>query len=248
MLKGQYGIEGKQMDLKGKIAVVTGGNSGIGLAIATALAKAGCHILIGARNHKRNQAVADELQRQCGVRALAVETDVARESDCEHLIRETIAKFATLHILVNNAGIGLGAVVAKTATEDFDRVLKTNLYGTFWCARAAYRQMQKNEGNPRGVIINISSVAGKQAWRGTGTYSASKFGVLGLTHAMADEGQADDIKAVAICPAMVATPMTGVSGPDYLQPEDVAETVLYLLRLSPAAWPKEVVLQRKGAD
>jgi 3-oxoacyl-[acyl-carrier protein] reductase len=126
--------------------------------------------------------------------------------------------------------------------------MKTNLYGTFWCARAAYSQMKRNKSDPRGVIINISSVAGKQAWSGTGTYSASKFGILGLTHSLADEGKADDIKAVAICPAMVATPMTGVSGPDYLQPEDVAETVRYLLRLSPAAWPTEIVLERKGAD
>ena len=73
-------------------------------------------------------------------------------------------------------------------------------------------------------------------------------GVLALTQALADEGKTDDIKAVAICPALVATPMTEVSGPDYLQPEDVAETVLYLLRLSPAAWPTEIVLERKGAD
>jgi NAD(P)-dependent dehydrogenase (short-subunit alcohol dehydrogenase family) len=83
---------------------------------------------------------------------------------------------------------------------------------------------------------------------GTGTYSASKFAVLALTQALADEGKTDDIKAVAICPALVATPMTGVSGPDYLQPEDVAETVLYLLRVSPAAWPTEIILERKGAD
>ena len=108
--------------------------------------------------------------------------------------------------------------------------------------------MQENKDNPRGFIINISSVAGKQAWSGTGTYSASKFGLLGLTHALADEGKADGIKVTAICPALVATPMTGVSGPDYLQPEDIAETVLYLLRLSPAAWPTEIVLERKGAD
>jgi 3-oxoacyl-[acyl-carrier protein] reductase len=192
--------------------------------------------------------VTEELQRKFGVQTLAVETDVARESDCDRLIREVTAKFGTLHILVNNAGIIGGTVVVKTTAEDFDRVLKTNLYGTFWCAREAYRQMQTNKGNPRGVIINLCSLAGKQAWSGTGTYSASKFGVLGLTHALADEGKADDIKAVAICPAMVATPMTGVSGPDYLQPEDIAETVLYLLRLSPAAWPAEIVLERKGAD
>lgn len=241
-------LESKHVDLSGKIAVVTGGNSGIGLSVATALAQAGCHIVIGARSEKRNQTVADELRRRVGVESLAVETDVARETDCECLIRKTVARFGTLHILVNNAGIGGGSVIAKTATEDFDRVLKTNLYGSFWCARTAYRQMQTNKGNPRGVIINISSLAGKQAWSGTGVYSASKFGVLGLTHALADEGKADDIKAVAICPAMVATPMTGVSGPDYLQPEDIAETVLYLLRLSPAAWPTEVVLERKGAD
>lgn len=123
------------------------------------------------------------------MRTLALETDVAREADCEHLTRETIAKFGTLHILVNNAGIGGGTVVAKTSSEDFDRVLKTNLYGAFWCARAAYRQMQENKDNPRGFIINISSVAGKQAWNGTGTHSASKFGLLGLTHALADEGK-----------------------------------------------------------
>jgi 3-oxoacyl-[acyl-carrier protein] reductase len=240
--------ESRQMDLKAKTAVVTGGNSGIGLATATALAQAGSRIVVGARDQKRNLAVADELARKYDVQALAVETDVSREADCEHLIRRTIAKFGTLDVLVNNAGISGGSVIAKTATEDFDRVLKTNLYGAFWCARTAYRQMQKNKGNPRGVIINISSVAGKQAWKGTGTYSASKFAVLALTQALADEGKTDDIKAVAICPALVATPMTGVSGPDYLQPEDVAETVLYLLRLSPAAWPTEIVLERKGAD
>ena len=108
--------------------------------------------------------------------------------------------------------------------------------------------MKRNEGDPRGIIINVSSLAGKQAWSGTGTYSASKFGVQGLTQSLANEGKADRIKAVAICPAMVATPMTGVSGPDYLQPEDIAETVLYLLRLSPAAWPMEVVLERRNAS
>jgi 3-oxoacyl-[acyl-carrier protein] reductase len=159
-----------------------------------------------------------------------------------------VAKFGTIHLLVNNAGIGGGGRVAETRTEDFDRVLKTNLYGTFWCSRAAYSRMKRNQGDPRGVIINISSLAGKQAWSGTGSYSASKFGINGLTQALADEGKADHIKAIAICPAMVATPMTGVNGPDYLQAEDIAQTVLCLLRLSPAAWPNEVVLERRDAS
>jgi 3-oxoacyl-[acyl-carrier protein] reductase len=241
------GKERGQLDLKGKISLVTGGNSGIGLAIATTLAHEGSNLVISARCQKRNRDIAEELARKFNVQVLAVEADVSQEADCERLIQQTVAKYGMVHILVNIAGIGGGGRVAETGSEDFDRVLKTNLYGTFWCSRTAYRQMRSNQGNPRGVIINVSSLAGKQAWSGTGTYSASKFAVLGLTQALADEGKADNIKATAICPAMVATPMTGVSGLDYLQPEDIAETVLYLLRLSSAAWPTEVVLERKDA-
>ena len=240
--------KGKQFDLKGKIAVVTGGNSGIGLAIAAALAQEGCDLVIAGRRQGKNQAVAKDLAQRFNVQTHAVETDVSREADCVRLMQEAVAKLGTVHILINNAGVAGGGRVAEVKTEDFDRVLKTNLYGTFWCARAAYSQMKRNKGDLRGVIINISSLAGKQAWSGTGTYSASKFGVIGLTQALADEGKADHIKAIAICPAMVATPMTGVSGLDYLQPEDVAETVLYPLRLSPAAWPTEIVLERRDAS
>ncbi len=236
------------MNIKGKTAVVTGGNRGIGAAIARALATAGANIVIGARQQRKSQIVASELATEYGVQTRAVQTDVAKEADCERLIQETVAAFGTLHLLVNNAGIGGGGLIASTSTDEFDKVLKTNLYGVFWCSRAAYRQMRRNPESPRGMIINLSSVAGKQAWSGTGVYSASKFGVLALTQAMADEGQADDIKVAALCPAKVATDMTGVSGPEYLQPEDCAESVLYLLRLSPAAWVTEIVLSRKGAD
>jgi 3-oxoacyl-[acyl-carrier protein] reductase len=235
------------MDLKSKVSIVTGGNRGIGLAVVTALARAGSSVVISGRQQKRNLQVAEELERKFGIKTLALETDVAQEKDCERLIQETVAKLGTVHILVNNAGIGGHNVIAKTSTDDFDRILKTDLYGTFWCARSAYRQMQKNKGAPRGVIINASSLAGKQAWSGTGAYSASKFGVMALTQALADEGKAHDIKTIAVCPAMVTTPMTGVSGPEYLQPEDIAETVLYLLRLSPAVWPTEIVLELKEA-
>jgi 3-oxoacyl-[acyl-carrier protein] reductase len=127
----------KQMDLKGKIAVITGGNSGIGLAIATALAQAGYNLVISGRRQSKNQAVADDLARKFKVQTLAVEADVSREADCVRLIQDAVAKFGTFHIMVNSAGIGGGGLVAETKTEDFDRVLKTNLYGTFWCARAA---------------------------------------------------------------------------------------------------------------
>ncbi|HWI58264.1 MAG TPA: SDR family oxidoreductase, partial [Bacillota bacterium] len=182
------------------------------------------------------------------VKTLPLEVDVAREADCERLIGTTVSTLGGLDLLVNNAGIGEGGTVLETSTQDFDRVLKTNLYGTFWCSRAAFSVMQHNRGRPRGFIVNIASLAGKEAWSGTGAYSASKFGVMALTYAMADEGKALEIKVAAVCPAMVATAMTGVQGPEYLQPEDCAETVLYLLKLSPAAWPVEIVLPRKGAS
>lgn len=240
-------VESWGTDIKGKVAVVTGANSGIGLAIATTLAAAGCDLVVAGRRQTKNEAVAADLVQKFNVQSIGLEVDVAREADCVRLIQECVTRFGALHILVNNAGIGGGGRVAETMTEDFDRVLKTNLYGPFWCARAAYPHLKRNQGDPRGVIINISSVAGKQAWSGSGTYSASKFGLNGLTQALADEGKADRIKVVAICPAMVATPMTGVKGADYLQPEDIAETVRYLLRLSSAAWPTQVVLERRDA-
>jgi len=231
--------------LTNKVAIVTGGNRGIGEAIAQALAREGANVVVSGRRRKENERVAVEIKKKFGREALPIQADVSQEADCERLIAEAISRLGRLDILVNNAGFYAGGVIADTSSEDFDRVLKTNLYGTFWCARAAFRQMQKQRG---GFIINISSVAGKESWREGGPYSASKFGVMALTQALADEGKLHDIKCCAICPAMVATPMTGVSGPDYIQPEDIAETVLYLLRLSPAAWVTEIVVSRKGAE
>jgi 3-oxoacyl-[acyl-carrier protein] reductase len=233
------------MSLQGKTAIVTGGNSGIGKAIAFALAREGADVVVAARRKKENERVASDFQTISGRKALAIQADVAKEADCERLVAETVKALGRLDILVNNAGIYAGDKLADTSTDEFDRVLKTNLYGTFWCARAAFKQMQKQDG---GYIINISSVAGKEAWSGSGAYSASKFGVMALTQALADEGKPHNIKCAAICPAMVATPMAGVRGTDYIQPEDVAETVLYLLRLSPAVWPTEIVMPRKGAE
>ncbi len=239
------------MIIKDKVAVVTGGNSGIGYAIVEALAREGAHVVIGARRQSQNQHAAEAISAKHGVKTLALQTDTSREADCERLIEQAVASFGEIDFLVNNAGTRGGDEIARTATGTFDSVIKTNLYGTFWCSRAAYRQMQRNRpvgDEPKGAILNIASIAGKEAWSGTGTYSASKFGIMALTQAMADEGKAEPIKVAAICPALVATPMTGVSGSEFLQPEDCAATVLYLLRLSPAAWPTEVVLPRQGAE
>ncbi|VVM07471.1 partial 3-oxoacyl-[acyl-carrier protein] reductase, partial [Methylacidimicrobium cyclopophantes] len=184
------------------------------------------------------------LCRQRGGEGRAIPTDVRREEECERLIEQAAAWRGRLDVLVNNAGVGRFGPVASLSTADVREMLETNLLGTFWCSRAAFPKIAAGGG----LICNVASLAGVDAWADTGGYSASKFGIVGLTRALADEGRARGVKAVAICPALVATPMTGVKGADYLQPEDIAETVLYLLRLSPAAWPEEIVLKRRGAE
>ncbi len=236
--------------LDGKVALVTGGNSGIGRAIADALAAAKVLVMVAGRREEANRNVVAELREAHVGEAEAMTADIAIEKDCVRLIAQTRERFGRIDILINNAGIGGWGTIAETSTADFDRVLKTNLYGAFWCAREAFRAMSENpeQDGIRGRIVNISSLAGKEAWSGTGTYSISKFGMMALTQSLADEGQSLGIRTTAVCPALVATPMTGAWRSEALLPEDIAQTVLYLLRLSPAAWPTEIVLPRRGAD
>jgi 3-oxoacyl-[acyl-carrier protein] reductase len=153
-------------------------------------------------------------------------------------------------VAVHNAGIFGGKRIAETSTEAFDEVIRVNLRGTFLCCRAAFKQMKKLGG---GIIINVSSVAGVQAWAGTGSYSASKHGVMALTRALADEGRPFHIKVSAICPGGVAEDLVDASESDIMQSEkispfDIAETAVYLCSLGRFAVVHEVVVNRLGAD
>ena len=152
--------------------------------------------------------------------------------------------------MVNNAGLVAGGRIAETKTEAFDRVLQTNLRGTFLCARAGFRQMRKNGG---GLIINMSSVAGVQAWNGTGIYSASKFGIMGLTKSLADEGRAHHIKVCAICPGDVADEMVDatpeeIAASGQISPYEIAYTCVYLSTLGPNTIVQQIVMDRMGAE
>ncbi len=154
-----------------RTAVVTGGNSGIGRAVAGALAGTGTRLVIAGRREEANRRTADDLRERHGVEVEPVTADVSREADCIALISRAAERFGAIDLLINNAGIGTWDTIAETATEDFDRVLKTNLYGAFWCAREAFRRMRENPevAGLRGSIVNIASVAGKEAWSGPGT-------------------------------------------------------------------------------
>lgn len=235
--------------LKGKIAIVTGSSSGIGKAIALRFAREGATVVVAARRFYKCEETVAQIQAAGGT-ALPVQTDIADESQVERLIAETVRRFQCLDILVNNAGIFGGRRLAETDTEAFDEVMNTNVRGTFFCCRAGFTQMKKQGG---GTIINMSSVAGVQAWSGTGTYSASKHAIMAMSKSLADEGRAYHIKVSAICPGGVADELVDATAgerarSEKIDPFDIAETALYLACLGPQATVHQIVVDRIGAD
>jgi 3-oxoacyl-[acyl-carrier protein] reductase len=235
--------------LAGKVAIVTGSSSGIGKAIALRFGREGGNIVVAARRIALCQRTVDEITKQGG-EAWAVQTDVADERQVDRLIEETVKRYGRLDILVNNAGIGGGGRLADTTTTAFDDVMNVNLRGTFFCCRAGFKQMRQQGG---GMIINMSSVAGLQAWSGTGVYSASKHGVMALTKALADEGRPFHIKVSAVCPGAVADELVDASQEEIVRSEkinpfDVAETALFLATLGQYAVVHQIVIDRLGAD
>ena len=235
--------------LKDKVAIVTGSSSGIGKAIALRFGTEGAKVVVTARR----MALCEETVAQItkvGGEAWAIQTDVADERQVERLIDQTVKRYGRLDILVNNAGVFGGKRLADTTTKDFDEVMNVNLRGTFFCCRAGFKQMKQQGG---GTIINMSSVAGLQAWAGTGTYSASKHGIMALTKSLADEGRPHHIKVSAICPGSVADDLVDASLEDILRSEkidpfDVAEAAVYLATLGKYTVVHQVVIDRLGAD
>jgi 3-oxoacyl-[acyl-carrier protein] reductase len=235
--------------LKGKVAIVTGSSSGIGKAIALRFGQEGATVVVAARRKELCYQTVRQIQ-QNGGEAAAIQTDIADERQVVRLISEVVARYGRVDILVNNAGIGGGSRLADTSTQAFDQVINVNLRGTFFCCRAGFQQMKQQGG---GVIINLSSVAGLQAWAGTGAYSASKHGIMALTKALADEGRPYHIKVSAICPGAVADESVDASSADIersekIDPFDVAEAALYLSTLGKYAVVHQIVIDRLGAD
>ncbi len=239
----------KMKRLENKVSIVTGSSSGIGKAIALRFAEEGATVVIAARRLKLCEQVASTIREQGGS-AVVIQTDVTDEGQVRRLIETTEDQFGKIDILVNNSGIILGEHIADTQTEIFERVMDVNLKGMFFCCRAGFRAMKKNGG---GHIINMSSVAGVESWSGTGTYSASKFGILGLTQALADEGRPHKIRVTAICPGRVADELVDSSREEIeksglIDPFDIAETAIYLVTLGPNAIVHRVVVDRMWAD
>ena len=235
--------------LTNRVAIITGSSSGIGKAIALRFGAEGAKVIVTARRMALCEQTVEQIAK-AGGEAWAIQTDVADEHQVERLIEETIKRYGRLDILVNNAGVIAGGRLAETTTKSFDEVMSVNLRGTFFCCRAGFKQMKKQGG---GTIINMSSVAGLQAWEGTGTYSASKHAIMALTKSLADEGRPHHIKVNAICPGAVADELVDASPEEILRSEkidpfDVAETAVYLATLSKYSVVHQIVIDRLGAD
>ena len=225
-------------ELTGKTAVVTGGSRGIGRAICLKLAGQGANIVL---NYAGNAAAAEETRAACealGVRALAVQGDVADPAACNALIDTAIETFGQVDILVCNAGITRDNLLMRMSDEEFQKVIDTNLKGTFHCMRAVIRPMMKKR---RGRIISISSVVGLMGNAGQINYAASKAGVIGMTRSLAREVASRGITVNAVAPGFIRTDMTDVLSDAVKEgilrsiplgklgeAEDVANTVLFL--------------------
>jgi len=235
--------------LLNKVAIVTGSSSGIGKAIALRFAAEGAKVVVVARRKALCEQTAKQICQKGG-EAFVVQADVSHENQVELLFDKTVQQYGRVDVAVNNAGIFGGRRIAETTTKTFDEVINVNLRGTFFCCRAAFRQMKKQGG---GIIINMSSVAGVQAWSGTGTYSASKHGVMALTRALADEGKPYNIRVSTICPGGVADELVDATEEEILRSEkispfDIAETAVYLATLGKFAVVHQIIVDRLGAD
>ena len=225
--------------LADKVALVTGASRGIGLAIARLLGKMGARISICGRDQARLDQAALALRGQ-GIETLALQADVTRAKQVSSLVHETQKEMGPVDILVNNAGVGVFGPIQNLEEADWDRVIDTNLKSVFLVSRAVAPEMIRRQ---TGHIINISSLAGKSTFATGSIYCASKWGLMGLTGAMAEDLRAWGIRVSAICPGSVATEFSGQGHKDSskaLQPEDVAHAVAALVTQAPGSFMSEV--------
>lgn len=215
----------------GKTALVTGASRGIGRAIAKRLAAEGARVIVNYNgSREKAQAVQREIENSDG-QADIYQCDVSDFSACETMIKEIIKKYGTLDILVNNAGITRDGLLMKMSEEDFDRVLDTNLKGTFHTIRFASRQMLKQRS---GRIINMTSVTGVAGNAGQANYAASKAGVIGLTKTAAKELASRGITVNAVAPGFIQTDMTAIL------PEKIKESTVQQIPMGCFGKPEQI--------
>jgi len=226
------------LDLKGKVAIITGGAQGIGKSIATQLAQAGANVVIADVMEEVAKSTAQEISQK-GNEAISIRVDVSSLSSVEEMVKKTLDKFGRIDILVNNAGITRDSLVMRMKEEDWDLVLDINLKGAFNCIKTVSSIMMKQKS---GKIVNIASIVGIIGNAGQANYSASKAGLIALTKTCARELASRRINVNAVAPGFIQTSMTErlpaqvkeklssqIPFGEIGKPEDVASAVLFLV-------------------
>ncbi|MDY6896610.1 MAG: SDR family oxidoreductase [Cyanobacteriota bacterium] len=228
-----------------KRALITGASSGIGKETALAFASSGIDVALVSRSVEKLAAV-ENAAKKTGVKAKAYAVDLANLSEVKEKMRQIVLDFGNIDILVNNAGMGYTATLSETPLSDWQQVIDLNLTSVFECIKGILPSMRQQN---RGTIINVASIAGKQAFANWGAYSVSKAGVIALSQALAQEERSNGIRVTAICPGAVNTGIwdTKTVNADFdrsnmLTPEIVAQSILHTVLLPKQAVVDELTL------
>jgi NAD(P)-dependent dehydrogenase (short-subunit alcohol dehydrogenase family) len=234
-----------------RAAIVTGASSGIGLAIARVLGQEGYGLTVAARRPDKLDTAAKGLIDE-GFDIQAVAANVSNEEEIKNVVAAHTQRYGRLDVLVNNAGVGVGAPVGDIQTKHLDMQLSINLRSIVIFYRECIPMLRKaGAEHKNALVVNTSSISGKRGEAWLSIYSATKHGVVGWTEAMNKELGAQGIKSTALCPAFVDTPMTDfakehVPAEDMIRPEDIAESVRFLIKVSPACVVPEIMFVRPG--
>jgi NAD(P)-dependent dehydrogenase (short-subunit alcohol dehydrogenase family) len=224
-----------------KVALITGASRGIGRATALAMARAGADIVIAARTKSQLQSLADQIQVETGRSVLACEVDVSAEPQVAGMVADALDAFGHIDILVNNAGLRVGKdVLWETTTEAWDTMIAVNLRGAFLCCREVLPHMIAQG---CGHVINIVSTVSQIGLENMSGYSASKWGLLGMTKSLVKEARPYGIRVTAISPGGTDTSFRPESRPQYLASETVAATIVFVASLPNKAVVHDLVMR-----
>ncbi len=225
-----------KMDIKGKVVVITGASSGIGLALAESFAAAGAKLVLAARNLAKLQEIAANLKLKYAAEVIAVGVDVSKELQCQNLMDQTVKNFGQIDVLINNAGISMRAIFEEVDLKVLSEVMDINLWGTVFCTKHALPALLKS----KGVIVGVSSIAGYKGLPGRTGYSASKFAMQGFLESVRVENLYKGLSVLIACPGFTASNIRSVARSkdglpqgespmdekNIMQPEQVAQAIL----------------------
>ena len=237
--------------MQGRAALVTGGSSGIGLAIARMLGREGYGLTVSARRPEKLDEAVKTLTDE-GIDAHAVPANMADEEGIKQVVDSHRDRFARLDVLINNAGVGIGGAIADHETKRLDMQLNVNLRAVYLTLRECIPMLREaGQEHRKALVVNTASIAGKVGAPGLAAYAATKGGVVSFSQSAHGELAGDGIQVCAFCPGFVATPMTDwvegqVPKEDMIQPEDLAHAVRFLLDTSPACIVPEIQFIRPG--